>query len=602
FTTLKQMLGPNIGAKNWVWNPCWTYILLKKDVKPEELQKQFPAFIKKHFPDFIIPQATLYLQKLRDIHLTSKLDYELEPNSNKSDIYILGAIGIFILAIACINFMNLSTARSAKRAKEVGMRKVLGSYRSQLIKQFLGESVFLSFISLILALLFVILLLPLFNSFSGKELSIALFADPKLILLLLSVTLLVGLVSGTYPALFLSSFEPSSVLRGTFSLGRKSKLFRQGLVILQFSISLVLIISTAIINKQLDYLKTSDLGFEKDRIVVLPVRPPMAKVYVPFSEELKNSPEIINVASMNDVLGASHNTHEYNYEGMPQNKQWVYFPSLIVSPTFVQTMGIKMLAGRAFDKTIPSEDSLSVIINEAMVKHLGWGTPENAIGKQFFTPSGKERVIGVAQNFNFVSLKEAVGPFVLDISDKRNRLFWTKFIVIRIPPANVKKTISFIERKWNEFSKEYPFEYFFLNDNINNLYRSQDNLGKLLGYFSALAIFVACLGLLALASFTEEQRTKEIGIRKVLGAPMAVLISLLSKEFLKLVLISNLIAWPAAYFIMHSWLNNFAYRTPVTITTFIVSGLAGLFIALCTVFFHAMRTAYSNPVKALKHE
>ncbi|MGZ4037752.1 MAG: ABC transporter permease, partial [Bacteroidia bacterium] len=364
FTTLKQMLGPNIGAKNWVWNPCWTYILLKKDVKPEELQKQFPAFIKKHFPDFIIPQATLYLQKLRDIHLTSKLDYELEPNSNKSDIYILGAIGIFILAIACINFMNLSTARSAKRAKEVGMRKVLGSYRSQLIKQFLGESVFLSFISLILALLFVILLLPLFNSFSGKELSIALFADPKLILLLLSVTLLVGLVSGTYPALFLSSFEPSSVLRGTFSLGRKSKLFRQGLVILQFSISLVLIISTAIINKQLDYLKTSDLGFEKDRIVVLPVRPPMAKVYVPFSEELKNSPEIINVASMNDVLGASHNTHEYNYEGMPQNKQWVYFPSLIVSPTFVQTMGIKMLAGRAFDKTIPSEDSLSVIINE----------------------------------------------------------------------------------------------------------------------------------------------------------------------------------------------------------------------------------------------
>ncbi len=602
FVTLKNLLGPNIGSKNWVWNPCWTYILLKDEASANELEKQFPAFIKKYFPDFIIPQATLYLQKLSDIHLNSKLDYELEPNSNKADIYIFGAIGIFILIIACINFMNLSTARSAKRAKEVGMRKVLGSYRSQLIKQFLGESMLLSFIALVFAIVLVILLLPVFNSFSGKELSIGLFSDIKLSVILLLVTILVGGISGVYPALFLSAFEPSKVLKGTFNLGKKSKLFRQGLVVLQFAISLALIISTAIIYRQLNYLKSADLGFKKSQVMVLPVRPPMAKAYLPFTEELKSSGKVINVASMNDILGASHNTHEYNYEGMAQNKQWIYFPSLIVSTEFVQTMGMKIIAGRTFDKTIQSEDSLSVIINEAMVKHLNWGAPENAIGKQFFTPHGKERVIGVVKDFNFVSLKESVGPFVLDISDKKNKLFWTKFIVIRIPPEDTKGTIAFIEKKWKEFSTEYPFEYFFLDDNLNTLYRSQDNLSKLVGYFSVLAIFIACLGLFALASFTAEQRTKEIGIRKVLGAPVSSLVNLMSKEFLKLVFISALIAWPVSFYMMNNWLNNFAYKIDIGFGVFVLSGITGLVIALLTVSFHALRSAYSNPVKALKYE
>jgi putative ABC transport system permease protein len=602
FVTLKNLLGPNIGSKNWVWNPCWTYVLLREGVRPEELERQFPTFIKKYFPDFIIPQARLYLQKLTDIHLTSKLDYELEPNSDKADIYIFSAIGIFILIIACINFMNLSTARSAKRAREVGMRKVFGSYRSGLVRQFLGESLLLSTMALVLAIILLLGLLPVFNSFSGKAFSTAHFLEWGTLIFLFGITLLVGILSGTYPALYLSAFDPTQVLKGTFSPGSKSKLLRQGLVVLQFAISLALIISTVIIYRQLKYLRSADLGFNKEQVLVIPVRPPMAKAYTPFMEELRTNGKIISIATMNDVLGASHNTHEYNYEGMPQTKQWIYFPSLIVSPDFIRTLNIKLVAGRAFDRNIKTDDSLSVIINEAMVKHLGWGTAQNALGKQFFTPSGKERVIGVAKDFNFVSLKENVGPFVLDISDKKNKLFWTKFIVVRIPPKDIRGTIQYLETKWNEFSKDYPFDYFFLDERLGKLYRSQDNLASLVGYFSVLAIFIACLGLFALASFTAEQRTKEIGIRKVLGAPVYSIVDLMSKEFLRLVFISAILSAPITWFLMSRWLENFAYRIQIGVSVFIFATIAGLVIALATVLFHALRSAYSNPVKALKYE
>lgn len=602
FSTLKTLLGPNIGSKNWVWNPCWTYILLKDQAKPEELEAQFPSFIKKYFPDFIVPQARLYLQKLTDIHLTSKLDYELEPNSDAADIFIFSGIGLFILIIACINFMNLSTARSAKRAREVGMRKVFGSYKSQLIRQFLGESVLLSYLSLLLAFVLVMALLPVFNSFSGKDFTVLAAFDSGIIMMLMALTLFVGLASGIYPALYLSAFEPTQVLKGTFSTAKAGQFFRQTLVVVQFAISIALIIGTVIISRQLDYLRTADLGFKKEEVLVLPVRPPMAKAYVPFSEELRTEGRILSIAAMNDILGASHNTHEYNYEGMPQSKTWIYFPSLIVSSEFVQTLGIKLVAGRNFDRNIKSDDSLAVIINESMVKHLGWGTAQNALGKQFYTPSGHERVIGVAKDFNFVSLKETVGPFVLDLADKRNRLFWTKFIVIRIPPANVKATLEYIEKKWNTFSEEYPFEYFFLDENLNQLYRSQDNLARLVGYFSVLAIFIACLGLFALASFTAEQRTREIGIRKVIGASVYSLVLLMSKEFVKLVLISALISWPIIWWAMNNWLQNFAYRISIGYGIFFVASVFGLVIAFVTVLFHALRSALSNPVKTLKYE
>ena len=589
----------NDWMKPWGNNLTETLVELNPSVDPERINKKLAGYLATKTG---VPSGECILFSMNDWNLRSQFTDGKPDSGNIKYVKLFSLIAAIILIIACINFMNLSTARSAKRAKEVGMRKVFGSYRSHLVQQFLGESMLLSCLALVLAFGLLIVLLPVFNSFSGKEFSASVFFDAKVIFLLAGVTFLVGLVSGTYPALFLSAFEPTQVLKGTFSPGRKSKLFRQSLVVLQFAISLALIISTVIIYRQLEYLRSADLGFNKEQILVMPVRPPMAASYVPFAEELRTGGRIKNIASMNDVLGASHNTHEYNYEGMPQNKQWIYFPSLIVSPDFIKTLDIKLVAGRAFDRNIKTDDSLSVIINESMVKHLGWGTPQNALGKQFFTPSGSERVIGVAKDFNFVSLKETVGPFVLDMADKKNRLFWTKFIVIRIPAEDVKGTIKYVETKWNEFSKEYPFDYFFLDENLGNLYKSQDKLAKLVGYFSGLAIFIACLGLFALASFTAEQRTKEIGIRKVLGAPVYTIVRLMSKEFLKLVFISAIISWPLTWFLMNNWLNNFAYRIQIGAGVFIFSAIAGLVIALATVLFHSLRSAYSNPVKALKYE
>jgi putative ABC transport system permease protein len=600
FGTVNRMMGPNY-EKNWIWNPCWTYLLLREGASAPELERQMPDFIKKYYPEFIRPQITHYLQPLKDIHLHSRLDYEIEPNGNAGDIYIFSAIGLFILIIACINFMNLATARSAKRSKEVGIRKVLGAYRLQLIGQFLGESILLSFIAILLSLVFIELAMPLFNSISGKTLSTDIFTSPHILVRLVAIGLFTGLISGTYPALFLSAFEPMKVLKGQMGSGKRSAFFRKNLVVLQFSISLVLIISTVIIYNQLKYLKSADLGFKKDQVVIFPTRPPMVNKYDVLKEELLKNRNVTGVTCMNEVIGEKHNTHEFNYEGMQPGK-WIYFPALIVDESFVETFNIKILAGRGFSKDIRTDDSLGLLINEAMVKHLGWKNPQEAIGKQFHTPSGKEKVIGVVKNFNFVSLTDPIGPFVLDLPLKRGRAFWTKYVAARISPSGMRNTIAHIEATWNKFAPAYPFEYFFLDDSLNKQYRSQDNLFRLIGYFSVLAIFIACLGLFALASFTAEQRTKEIGIRKVLGASVASIIHLLSREFLMLILISSLIAWPLSLFLMQKWLDTFAYRINIDYSIFLFAAIGVLVIAFLTVLYQAMKAALSNPATSIKYE
>jgi putative ABC transport system permease protein len=599
FGTLRQLLGPNIN-KNWVWNPCWTYVLLKDGVKPEELESQFPTFIKKYYPDFIKPQVTHYLQPLTDIHLRSRLDYEIEPNSDESGVYIFAVIGIFILVIACINFMNLATARSANRAREVGMRKVLGAHRSQLIRQFLGESVMLSFMAVALALVLIELFLPVFNSISGKHLSFELLSNPLLLGGLLAVGVLTGLLSGIYPAFFLSSFQPVNVLKGGLKAGSRHALFRQILVVVQFAISLALIISTLIIYSQYNYLRSADLGFDKEQVIVMPTRPPIVPKYQALKAELMKNKNVMSMATMNEIMGEHHNTHEYSYEGMQPDK-WIYFPALLVNETFVETFRLKLVAGRDFSEKIRTDDSLGVLINEAMVKHLNWGTPQNALGKQFFTPLGKERVIGVLQDFNFVSLENPIGPFVIDMPGANFRNFFTKYIAVRVAPGDLAGTIAYVQKTWNTFAPEYPFEYFFLDQDLEKLYRSQENMSRLLLYFSILAIFIACLGLFALASFTAEQRTKEIGIRKVFGASVSSVVGLLSKEFLKLVLISNLVAWPLTWYIMHRWLGGFAYHVKIDLLVFVLAALTGLVIAMATVAFQAVKAAVSNPVKSLRN-
>jgi putative ABC transport system permease protein len=413
YSTINTFVGPGFGT-NWIWNPAWTYLLLNDDVKPEELEKEFPDFIQKYYPDIIKNQITHWLQPLEDIHLTSDLDYEMKKNGSLATIYIFGVVGILILIIACINFMNLATARSVKRAREVGMRKVLGAERSQLIYQFIGESVLLSLIAVIISIALIQLLLPLFNNLSGKELTFEFFINPWLLLIIFCVGLFVGIIAGTYPAFFLSAAVPVKSLKGKYQGGSRSVSLRKVLVIAQFAISLVLIIGTIIIYQQLKYMQNANLGFNTEQIVVVPTRFPMLQQIETLKNEFKRNPNILEVSVMNEVIGEHHNTHEFHYEGMEDGKV-VWLPGLIVDEDFVETFGLQIVAGRNFSKEFLRDDSLGVIINEAMVNKLGWNSPEEAIGKEFRSTTGNERVIGVVKDFNYVSLKEPIGPFFLDM-------------------------------------------------------------------------------------------------------------------------------------------------------------------------------------------
>ena len=600
FSTINQIIGQGL-QQNWVWNPNWTYFLLKEDVDPKTLEAKFPDFVQKYYPAHLKPQITHYLQPLKDIHLKSNLDYEMQANNDEANIYIFSVVGVLIILIAIINFMNLATARSAKRAREVGMRKVLGADRSMLIRQFLGESLILSFFGVILALFLIEILMPVFNNLSGKELSFEYFAEPTNLILLLIVGLLVGLISGIYPAFFLSAAEPIRVVKGNINLQPKGALIRKVLVILQFTISLALIIGTLVIYQQLDFMQNANLGFNKENVLLVSFKPPVANRYDTFKDELQRNKKIAFVTMMNEVIGEHHNTHEINYEGLEADR-YVYFPGLLVDEDFIETFDLKIIVGRDFSEEYIREDSLGIIVNEAMINELNWGDPQSVINRRFNTIFGQERIIGVVKDFNFVWLKEPIGPFFLDISPAFVRPFFLKFAAVRINSNDIKNTVAFIEKKWNEIIPEYPFEFSFLDENLNGMYKEQDNLGKLVGYFSILAIFIACLGMFALASFNAEQRTKEIGVRKVLGASVSGIVILFTKDFLKLVLIAVILAIPLAYLVLDRWLEDFAYRVNINPVIFIVSALVTFCIALGTIAFQAVKAANANPVKSLKYE
>jgi putative ABC transport system permease protein len=600
FSTVNQIIPAGV-QQNWVWNPNWTYFLLREGVDPKDLEKQFPNFVQKYYPDHLKPQITHYLQPLTDIHLHSNLDYEMYPNNDAANIYIFSVVGILIILIACINFMNLATARSAKRAREVGMRKVLGADRPMLIKQFLGESLFLSLLAVLVATFLVEILLPLFNNLAGKNLSFEIFSEPSNLIILIGIGILVGILSGIYPAFFLSASEPIKVVKGNVTLQPKGAFLRKGLVILQFTISLALIIGTFVIYQQLGYMQNANLGFNKENVLIVPFRPPIANRYDTFKDELERNENISSVTMMNEIIGEHHNTHEINYEGMEAGK-WVYFPGLLVDEDFVKTFDLKIIAGRDFSEDYIREDSLSIIVNEAMLKELNWGDPESVINRRFNTIFGQERIVGVVKDFNFVWLKDPIGPFFLDISPAFARPFFLKYAAVRINPGDIRNTISYIEEKWNDLIQQYPFEFSFLDENLNRMYKEQDNLGSLVGYFSILAIVVACLGMFALASFNAEQRTKEIGVRKVLGASVVGIVFLFTKDFLKLVLIAVIVASPLAYFILNRWLEDFAYRVNISPFVFIAAAFTTFLIALLTVAYQAIKAASANPVKSLRYE
>lgn len=611
---LEQIWGPD-EFESWGSNNYATYLLLPENYDHKYLLAQFPDFIDRHYGSAIQaatgePPAQkpslrnkLHLQHLTDIHLHSHLDSEIEANGNIIYVYIFSSVAIFILLIACVNFMNLATARSANRAKEVGLRKVVGADRKRLILQFLGETTFLAFISLAFAIFLVELLLPWFGSFVGKALRLS-YSNNFLVLAgLLGLALLVGIIAGSYPAFFMSRFQPAAVLKGTRSSSYKSN-FRTALVVSQFAISIILIISMGVVYNQLEYCKTKDLGLNKEHIVVLPASDQMIERYAGFKSRLLQSPEIVSVSASKRVPSARllDSSGARIINGDSEEPINFRIANVRVDHDFIDTYGIQLAAGRNFSVEHPTDSTQAFILNETAVRKIGWASAQEAIGKPFGYDARRGEIIGVVKDFNYESLHQPVAPIVLLISPNSFNQ-----ISVRIRAQgqdDVKKTLGFLNSIWQEYRPNFPFTYDFLDVRYERLYQSEHKLGQIFLAFSLLAILIGCLGLFGLASFTAEQRTKEIGIRKVLGASVANLVVLLTREFTILVVFATLVAWPIAYYAMRWWLQDFAYRINLNhqISTFLMAAAVALVIALITVSYQAIKAALTNPVNTLRYE
>jgi len=602
FSTLSKFYGGK-EPQTWVWNPCWTYLLLQEDTDPEELDKLFHRFVQKYFYDAEKDNISLYLQPLNDIHLKSSLDYEIEQNGQITYVRILSVIALFILIIASINFMNLATAVAGKRAREIGMKKVTGAYKRQLIFQFITESIVLSLIGLIIALALVEIVMPYFNEFTGKNIISSYFLDPWKLIMLIFFTMLLGAFAGIYPAFYLSSFNPIQVLRGDADKGESGAMARKTLVVIQFAISIILMVGTIIAFQQHKFLREADLGFTRDNIMFVPIQQTQVPShYEAFKSELLKSPDITNVTAVDYIIGIDHNTHEFRPEGFPSD-QWQFYPALMVREGFVETFNIEIVEGRDFDTESKSDPAESILINEAMVKHLGWGINEDAIGKKFRSYMGREKVAGVFRDFHGTSLHADVSPMVISMKpDDFERNYFTNYVAVKFRPGKLKATAGHIEKVWTKFVHSRPFEYKLLSEEINEMYREEDILGKLTGIFTFLIILIAALGLYGLASYTIDQRTKEIGIRMVLGASLGNIFRLLSRDFNRLILIAVIIAWPLAYLLTTYWLQHFAYRTPIRVSVFLFAGLVAFVIAMLISTYKAISSYLSKPVNALKYE
>jgi putative ABC transport system permease protein len=584
--------------QTWIWNPCWTYVLLQDGIAPETLNEKFSQFYEDHYTDLKDADVTLYLQPLKDIHLHSHHVYEMRANSNIIYVYILSIISFIVLIMACINFMNLSTASSANRAKEISMKRVFGGYKNQLTRQFLGEAIVQSYIALIAAVFIVEVLLQEFNHFTGKEINSYFLFQPASIIFMILLGLFVGFIAGIYPAFFLSSFKPLNILRGTLKNGAKTGPARKILVIVQYSISISLIIGTLVVFGQLNYLRNAELGFNKDQIILLENYGQLQNRYRAFKEELLNSPDIKYVTASEDVLGVNHNTRAYEIEGLTPGQQF-YIPAFMVDWDFVETYGIEVVEGRAFSREFPTDTLQAVMINETMASDLGW-TYEEAIGKKVRSADGEERVIGVFKDFYAMSLHRAKNKFIIDMF-RRPEVF-AAIIAIKVNTKNYQNVINYIEETWNKFAPTRPFNYYFLDQKLDGLYKDEEKFGKFSLMLTILAIIIASMGLIGLTSFLAEQRTKEIGIRRVMGASFKGIIILISKEFMILILLANLIAWPVTYFVTSDWLDNYAQHISTNWLFFILSAIIALMLALLITGYKTLRISMVNPAKTLRYE
>lgn len=626
FDILVALAGlPEAQQDNFLSNNFNTYILLKPETNAKALEEKFPAFLEKH----IGPQAVAILgsdftmekfkaggniweytlMPITDIHLHSDLTAELSANSDVTYVYLFAAIALFILSIACINFMNLSTARSANRAKEVGVRKVMGSLRSHLVRQFLLESILLSIGSFIFAIAIAWLILPLFNSISQKDLTIP-FDEPMLYLLLGGLSVLIGILAGLYPSLFLSAFKPVNVLKGNVSLGMRSGWIRSSLVVVQFVISIFLVIATITVNRQLNYIQNKKIGFNKDQVLVINDAYALGKNLESFKDQVAQN-NFIKSGSISGYLpvsGGWRNDNTYWPEGSdPSEFNMVGLQNWDVDYDYVKTMGMNIILGRDFSADFLS-DSSAVIVNQTALRFFNYDK-EDPIGKKISTyynsnPDGSPNpnslrswtIIGVVEDFHFESLKQNISPLALFLNKNNGT------VIFRFEAVNSQDVIAAVEKTWKELAPGQPFQYSFLDEDFGRMYASEQRLGETFAIFASLAIIIACLGLFALTSFTAEQRTKEIGIRKVLGASVSSIVMLLSKEFGKLILIAFVLAAPLAWYAINWWLKNYTYKVEIGILVYALAGLFAFAVAWITMSYQSIRAARNNPVNSLRSE
>jgi putative ABC transport system permease protein len=598
FSTIPRNENTSFMFGNFYWNPAWTYVKLKEGIEPERLEERFPDLVEKYFPENIQQTASLYLFPLNDIHLKSNLDFEMHPNSDSTYIYIFSIIAALVLFIACVNFINLSTARTAKRAREVGMRKILGAYKGQLIRQFIGETLFQAFIAFFLAVIASELLLKSFNSFSGKAFTHNFIFDPMLLLSFLGIWLLVGIVSGIYPAFYLSSFQPIKVLKSISGGSTKKFGLRSMLVVLQFAVSIILISGTVVAFKQLQYLQETRLGFDKEKVLIVPFNNGLEiSRWDAMRKKLIDHNGISEITTSAYMLGDGHQTDNYTFEGTTEAQQIAFLGG---GENFSTTFGIELLAGNDFSRSRRDTSFIPAIVNETLIKHVGWTSPEEAINKRISKRGGRNlQIVAVARDFNFASLHHIVTPVVIEGPRVYFYGMGGTYLAIRFDGKSYESTIKHTQATLTEFFPEVPFEYYFLDENLDALYRTERVMSKVITTFSVFAILVACLGLLGLTAFTAEQRTKEIGIRKVLGASEGNLVLLLSKEFMFLILISFIIAIPVSHYSLNTWLEDFAYRIDLSWLTYLMAGIITWIVALFTVGFQALRAATVNPVDSL---
>ncbi len=597
--TYRSFLPGNRLPDNWIWNPCWTYLLLPENVNPKHLEKNFDSFYRNHYPDFQNQEMKLYLQKLSDIHLHSQHDYEMRVNSNIIFVKILSIIAFFVLILACINFMNLATASSTARKKEIGLKRMLGARKSGLTLHFLAEAILMTALAFFFAAIIVELLLPAFNNFTFKQIEPGIFVKGKTILLCVLMIFVVGLVAGSYPAFYLSNISHSR-LKGNERRNRNTALARKILVVVQFSVSIALIIATITIYKQLNYLRSAELGYNKNQHIIIPSFGAVSQQYEVFAEEIKAHKDVINVTGMEDVFGFNHNTRAYFVEGLNQDEPF-YFPAFIIRHEFVETFDIEVVEGRSFSRDFPSDTANAIMINEMMAKNMGW-TNEEAIGKSI-RADGDEKVIGVIKNFNALSLHKPVSNFLFDMMrDENVANGLTRYIAIKVNTENYQDILSYLEEVWTRFDPSRPFEYFFLDDKLNSMYRDEEKFSNLSFILTILALFIACLGLVGLTSFLVVRKTKEICIRKIHGASVRNIQYLLSREFLLLILLANALSWPVAYFATKDWLETFSRHIPIQWTIFISSGIMTLILAYVIISFHSFKAFLGNPSDTLRYE